>query len=417
MALRLRIVSDHATYLGPQGTKVFGVHGGSIGRSADNEWILPDPERYLSGKHARIEFRAGSYYLIDISSNGTFINGSQLPLGKFHEYVLREGDYIRLGSFEVLVSIDASNDFPPEEGAIVAYDGHAPSAAAKTSTANDLGADLDLSELLEPSSSLESNSVLEVHGAAGEMPANAAENAAATPWHLLTRPLNLEALAGGSPPPVSAPAASAAITLYDGDLDPGLAAFCRGAGIDARAITPEARAGALQLAGQLLRESTLGLMDLHQARHEFRNRFRIPAPPAEESPPSLTFALGVDAALARLLSNLSTRAGPVESVRDSFRDARAQQTAILSAMQTAFEEFLSRLDPKGLEERFEQSAKRGVFGAQTKAKYWELYAELFSGLAQRPADGFPHLYIEAFGRAYEAKLRALVPPRTFGALL
>jgi hypothetical protein len=40
-----------------------------------------------------------------------------------------------------------------------------------------------------------------------------------------------------------------------------------------------------------------------------------------------------------------------------------------------------------------------------------LYAELFSGLAQRPPDGFPHLYTETFAKAYEAKLRALIPPR------
>lgn len=445
MALRLRIVSDHAAYLGTEGTKVFGVHGGSIGRSADNEWILPDPERYLSGKHARVEFRAGTYFLVDTSSNGTFINGAQVPLGKFHDYVLKEGDYLRLGAFEMLVSIDASNDFPPEEGAIVAYDGHAPSSAVKKSTANDLGADLDLSELLEPSSSLEADRVLEVRGAYGQSslldakrsgaaaapsnpPRTLAEDGngqagtASTPWHMLTRPMSIDSFLSASRPPAASPAPAAApsappsVVLYDGEFDPGLAAFCRGAGIDPRTITPEARPGALQLAGQLLREALLGLLELHQGRYEFRNRFRIPAP-TDESPPSLTLANGVDEALTRLLTNLSTRAGPVESIRENFRDLKAQNAATVAAMQTAFAEFLSRLDPKELEERFEQSTKRGVFGAQNKARYWELYAELFGGLAQRPAEGFPHLFIEAFGRAYEAKLRALAPPRAFGAVL
>jgi hypothetical protein len=36
---------------------------------------------------------------------------------------------------------------------------------------------------------------------------------------------------------------------------------------------------------------------------------------------------------------------------------------------------------------------------------------MFAGLSQRPADGFPHLFIEAFAKAFEAKLRVLVPPR------
>src|SRR5271154_1161240 len=151
MALRLRVVSEHSTRLGAQSTKVFGVHGGTVGRATDNEWILPDPERYLSGKHARIDFRSGTYVLVDTSSNGTYVNGAQVPLGKYHDYALRDGDYVRLGEYELLVSIDKSNDFPPEESAIVAYDGQDPSSAVKKSTANDLGADLDLSQLLEPS--------------------------------------------------------------------------------------------------------------------------------------------------------------------------------------------------------------------------------------------------------------------------
>jgi type VI secretion system FHA domain protein len=111
------------TRLGALSTKVFGVHGGSIGRGTDNEWILPDPERYLSGKHARVDFRAGNYVLVDTSSNGTYVNGAQVPLGKYHDYLLKDGDYVRLGEYELLVSIDKSNDFPPDQSAIVAYDG------------------------------------------------------------------------------------------------------------------------------------------------------------------------------------------------------------------------------------------------------------------------------------------------------
>src|SRR5271154_738065 len=151
MTLRLSVVSEHAIRLGPHSTIVFGVHGGTIGRATDNAWILPDPERYLSGKHVRIDFRGGSYVLVDTSSNGTYINGSQVPLGKYHDYLLKDGDYVRLGEYELLVSIDKGNDFPPDQSAIVAYDGQSPSSAVKKSTANDLGADLDLGELLEPS--------------------------------------------------------------------------------------------------------------------------------------------------------------------------------------------------------------------------------------------------------------------------
>lgn len=390
MTLRLSVVSEHGIRLGAQSTKVFGVHGGSIGRSTDNEWILPDPDRYLSGKHARVDFRAGSYILVDTSSNGTYVNGSRVPLGKYHDYSLQDGDYVRLGEYEFLVSIDKSTDFPPEESAIVAYDGHAPSSAVGKSTANDLGADLDLGELLEPR--------------ADERPA--------TPWHLMTRPLTPEPKA--APPPTAAPAhpfRAQAPALFDGDFDAGLAAFCRGAGIDPLAIASDARGTALQLAGQLLRESVLGLMDLNQSRHEFGNRFRMPIS-AEDDPESpLKFLRGVDETLIRLLTTRSARAGSVESIRANFRDLKAHNAASLSATHAALEDFLGRVAPQELEERFDRTARRGVFGAQNKAKYWDLYTQMFPGLTQRPADGFPHVFTEAFSKAYQAGLHKLLPLR------
>ncbi len=423
MALRLRVVSEHSTRLGTLATKVFGVHGGTIGRATENEWILPDPERYLSGKHARIDFRAGAYILVDTSSNGTYVNGAQVPLGKYHDYQLKDGDYVRLGEYELLVSIDKSNDFPPEEGAIVAYDGQSASSAIKKATANDLGADLDLSQLLEPSDLSIADSGSRPRDAYGQpLPPRAsdvpAEESSGTPWHMMTRPLKVEAPRAETARPADPNLSFSSVraqgpVLYEGDFDIGLAAFCRGAGIEPRAISTETRGAALQLAGQLLREAVLGLMDLNQGRNEFRNKFRLASPPADAADSALDFSHGVDEALVRLLTTVSTRAGSVEAIRDNFRELKAQNTATLTATRAAFEEFLTRVDPKELEERFERANKR-VFGGQSKAKNWDLYSELFAGLAQRPADGFPHLFIEAFAKAYEAKLRALIPPRRSG---
>jgi type VI secretion system protein len=416
MALRLRVVSEHADRLGEQSTKVFGVHGGTIGRAAGSEWILPDPERYLSGKHARVDFRAGTYVLVDTSSNGTYVNGAQIPIGKFQDYVLKDGDHLRLGEYELLVSIDKTTDFPPDEGAIVAYDGRSPSAAVKKSTANDIGADLDLSQLLAPSDSLSADSGVRPHDAYGQSPSRRApppqeppdlkSEASGTPWHMLTRPLKL--YGETSLPQTPRPPSTA---FMDADVEAGLQAFCRGAGIDARGIGPEQRGAVLQMAGQLLRESVLGLMDLNQGCNEFRNRFRISAAATDGDESPLNFSGGVEEAMVRLLTSVSTRPGSVEAIRTNFRELKAQSSASLAATRSAFEEFLGRVDPKELEERFDRATKRGVFGAQNKSKYWELYSEMFPGIAQRPADGFPHLFNEAFAKAFEAKMRTLVPPQ------
>ena len=60
MALTLRVTSFHSQALGADSTRGFGVQGGSIGRALDNDWVLPDPEKYVSSHHAQIMCRGGS---------------------------------------------------------------------------------------------------------------------------------------------------------------------------------------------------------------------------------------------------------------------------------------------------------------------------------------------------------------------
>jgi type VI secretion system protein len=70
MELQLRIIWDPYPDLTKQRVRVFGEVGGSIGRSLDNYWVLPDPQRYLSGHHCRIFSRDGTYFVEDTSQNG-----------------------------------------------------------------------------------------------------------------------------------------------------------------------------------------------------------------------------------------------------------------------------------------------------------------------------------------------------------
>jgi hypothetical protein len=130
----------------------------------------------------------------------------------------------------------------------------------------------------------------------------------------------------------------------------------------------------------------------------------------------LNLSRGVDEALVRLLNTTSTRAGSVDAVRKCSESSRRRAAPRSPPCEPPSRNSWNAWIPK-LEERFERAGKRGVFGVQNKGKYWDMYTEMYPGLAQRPADGFPHLFTETFAKAYEAKLRTLVPPRrtTFGA--
>jgi type VI secretion system protein len=107
MALRLKIVSEHRELVGNDAERDFYEEGGTIGRSLQNDWILPDPDRYISGRHATIDHKGGIYYLMDTSSNGVYFNDEVEPVGKGNPRRLFDGDRIRMGDFEFAVSLDS----------------------------------------------------------------------------------------------------------------------------------------------------------------------------------------------------------------------------------------------------------------------------------------------------------------------
>ncbi|HKS89987.1 MAG TPA: FHA domain-containing protein, partial [Stellaceae bacterium] len=77
----------------------------SIGRGAENDWVLPDPERGLSKRHCVLAFRAGGWQLADLSTNGTFLNREGEPVGRGQVRDLRDGDRLVFGAYEIEVRI------------------------------------------------------------------------------------------------------------------------------------------------------------------------------------------------------------------------------------------------------------------------------------------------------------------------
>ena len=47
-----------------------------IGRSKTCDWSLPDDKNFISTRHAQISFRDDAYFLKDVSTNGTLLNGA-----------------------------------------------------------------------------------------------------------------------------------------------------------------------------------------------------------------------------------------------------------------------------------------------------------------------------------------------------
>ncbi|WP_424813021.1 type VI secretion system-associated FHA domain protein TagH [Roseococcus sp. YIM B11640] len=72
-----------------------------LGRGADCSWPLMDPDRVLSKRHCAVEYLSGAWQVRDLSTNGTFVNGASDPVGRDQVRVLRDGDRLRLGAYEI----------------------------------------------------------------------------------------------------------------------------------------------------------------------------------------------------------------------------------------------------------------------------------------------------------------------------
>ncbi len=105
-------------------SRTFNAQGGYIGRGANNQWVLPDPERFLSTKHCQISAQNGQYFLTDLSTNGTFLNGSVEPLGKDNKAPLRQGDVFSLGEYEFQIVECATDDKSSAPGGFNQPDGY-----------------------------------------------------------------------------------------------------------------------------------------------------------------------------------------------------------------------------------------------------------------------------------------------------
>jgi type VI secretion system protein len=470
MALKLRVISDHYKQLGKAGSRMFGVHGGRIGRAPDNDWVLPDPERYVSSHHASVQFRGGKWILEDTSTNGVFVNDSSTPISVNGPYQMHEGDRLRFGDYEFIVSIDNRNDFPADASGQMPAP---PAVRQRTTSAKrvvgqsrdegrfaDLGADLDISDLLGgsddqggeptlPGYSVEESSI-EGRGydakparaptltagkntsapsllddiLADSLPSGTGPGKVSDDWHMATRRLAKReptAVAAVSPAPLVSPPQPMRVEVdrqrraappneFLGDGGTAVDAFCRGAGIDSAAIPTESNTALFTLAGQMLREVVLSLMESLKNRADQKDRFRISKTSIQSNNNNpLKFSASVEEALRKLLDSHNTRyLGPVDALRDAFGDLKNHQLAVDAAMQVALDDLLFRLEPSELQERFDRGLKRGpLLAAVNKTKYWDLYTEFYPLLNQRDTRGLPAVFTEEFNRIYGEKIAEL----------
>jgi type VI secretion system protein len=407
VALQLRIISDHRRLLGEGSAVVFDGAGGNIGRAPDNDWVLPDPQRFVSAHHARIHYRDGLYILEDTSTNGVYINDQEQPVARRGAHVLQNGDIVRFGDYQAVAMVESRPASSAPAAATVAPSAtssvqvHSSGGSVEVVAAlgrvaqTDLGESLDLDDLLE--SGAEDSRRLQAVNAYGQSVAAlpAALGDSETERRAIAR--RIERLARAATR--AQERRTAAGPPATPDANNGLAAFCKGAGIAADHFAPELQSRMLHLAGQLVRETLVGLKDLERVRSASLRPLQIDLPVDSEDPrPSLSRASVEDLLVEVLSQHESRRLDAVQWLREVIDRAKKHDRATFEALRTALLDFIGRLEPAELELRFQRHSRAA---AGSSARHWELYTEFFRSIAARSDAQLPRVFLDTFSIAYD----------------
>ena len=465
MGLLLKVISYQGNPPVQPLSASFDEKGGTIGRKQGNDWVLKDPQHYISGRHAQITYTFPDYSIVDTSSNGVYINNEEQPLGKGNSAPLADGDVIGIGDYDILVSLDSASSVL--EGGISNHAENAPDLGdANPSLFAEIGKnpvdefipdnavpdedwinidsdpimrqdrDRDLSENHFPNSQKNHTSplnesaqvILPIEEHKEEktprtvedlFPENWLESGSSDTIESCIQPTpdtsphkpKTEARARGSTQTQTPTSPSSKGLPKEAEYLNAAHKFISGAGLDDDAVAacsfaPET----FFIIGKLLRMTVKGTRDVLLARSRIKSEMRLDVTTIQAGKNNpIKFSFNVDEALSRLLTPPeSGYMNPVEAIEESFEDILAHQMAVLAGMQTALQSILKRFDPRMLEKRLEKTSPLSAsIPIHRQAKLWGLFEELYEEIRDEAEDDFNQLFGRAFSRAYNEQVKKI----------
>lgn len=437
---------------GPLTYSITGRRGIDIGRDAHLDWVLPDPNRVVSGKHAEIRYREGGYWLHDVSANGTYLNGDSARLGEPRR--LRTGDRFEIGHYIIGVVVTGESLPPEPRVAPVAAPSsdlwsadpeeaappvHIPRekvyrplhAQDFIDSASDLpaiqpgaGDPWSVPAPAAPEPRFEAPRFEKPRPRAPEPPAPepAAPEPAApaplawaepepapppdpivTPMPVPARPepmLAAPELRAAEPPPAPMmPRAGA------GDAD-WVRRFEIGAGLPPGSLKDRPPEALAEEIGRMMRTATAELKMLMQARSESKSAMRSASHTIVQALNNnpIPFAPTAEDALRIMLApqGKSYLAGEA-ALKKTFETLKAHQVDTFVAMQAALDGLVRELDPDAIEESLEPEGKVGGLFANRRARLWDVYRSRWQALGASHPDGIRGVFLSLFTARYDKR--------------
>lgn len=439
---------------GPLSVTLSGGRGLDIGRDQHLDWCLPDPSRAISGRHCEVRFSDNAYWLRDISTNGTFVNGGAYRVQS--PYRLQHGDRLEIGHYIIAVAIDEAErgspglaerppmppppgeslwdsngdeappiarrdlippqkyqpvhapfidwaaDIPTPSEPAQAYPAPPPAAPAPSSRPDDFAwAPYQAPPVPEPEPIAPIPTPRRPPSSApagnpwdegaAEPPARPSFD---TPYEPPPRPA-----ASPPPPPRAIPAGGPSISAAE-----FIARFARGAGLPVEELSWQDPGAFAEQTGALMRLIAIELKALLAARAESKRIARSSNQTmiqAQDNNP-LKFSPTIEDALKLIFGRpTSGYLNAQKAFEESFKDLKVHQIKTYSAMQHALRMLVEDLDPQAVAESLE--AGRGLDGllSSRKGKLWDAYVARWEAKTAPYEDGLVDAFMLYFAECYD----------------
>ncbi len=452
MSLTLSIICPST--LEPNQSKecTFNEMGGSVGRTSRNDFVLYDPDKFVSNNHALIRYGDGQYYIVDnASTNGVLVNDKML---KAHEQTeLHDGDEITIGVYRLIVLVKtgglSQNDLLHSTRAesIVALPPVMTQQFSTTSNASevnfddilgsvvdfekiDVGADELVnphgveSERLAPDIS-DFNLDIEVHPHENIPTSSVVNQPFDTPgiipddWDIQGDNVSLNKADNvliQEKPPLTASgdstSSSARQVIPIGDetaVSALLTAFFHGAQVEPEHLNIGDPTQFMHKLGELTRINVEGMVHALRARSTIKRNFRLEHTivSRQENNPLKFSITPLDAMRVLLSEGHPGYQSACDAFNEAYKDLQAHQLAVMAGMQNAIRAMIEQLDPEVLEKHFAAQHRTSLMSVNKKSRNWELYKAFYQQFCESMMDEFQKKYGEEFSEAYEEQVNKL----------
>ncbi|ROR15419.1 type VI secretion system-associated FHA domain protein TagH [Erwinia sp. JUb26] len=354
--------------------------GGTIGRSADNHLVLPDPERTISRLQALVHVSPTGECRLTSQGSVIAVIHNQRSLARGEQVSLVHGDTLDIGDYHILVSDpDRADDGVVLDDPLLLFRDENQAAG------DPLG-------ILQPDTLLPERP--QEKPSAEELEQRAARDAAA---RLAIGPLAPEHSDSESPKAEGSHEQRLLHALLEGmGLDPAAG--------HAAALSEEQ----MRLTGRMLSLFSQGTVALLSSRSILKRGVKAEMTMIlnEANNPFKILPSGKTVLMQIYQSQMPGFMPPEQAVRDALVDLQAHQLGMTSGIRAIIAAMLQSFNPQRLEEhaRQDNAIPRLALSASRKAALWDYFVRHYQHTSGDIEDDFHSLFGEAFLQAYEMEV-------------